>query len=225
MAGLKKYVLIVAGGYGSRMGSDVPKQFISIAGKPILIHTFEAFLKYSQDLIFILILPADQIDNWRKICVENSFSTPHIIKEGGATRFQSVKKGLEIIKEDGLVAIHDGVRPCVPQEVISSSFLIAKSKGSAIASVSIRESIRKVVGNNSQVMNRNDFVVIQTPQTFPINLIQKAYEIHEQDFFTDDASVYETAGMPVNLIEGSYSNIKITTKDDLRIAEAFLTHK
>ena len=225
MAVLKKYVLIVAGGYGRRMGSDLPKQFISIAGKPILIHTFEAFLKYSQDLIFILILPADQIDNWKKICKKNSFSTPHIIKEGGPTRFQSVKKGLEIINEDGLVAIHDGVRPCVPPEVISSSFLIAESRGSAIASVAIRDSIRKVNGGDSQAVNRNEFVVVQTPQTFPIRRIQKAYEIHEQDFLTDDATVYETAGMPVHLIEGSYSNIKITTSDDLLVAQAVLTGK
>ena len=207
------------------MGYDIPKQFIPIGGKPILIHTFEAFLRYSQDLIFILVLPESEIDSWKEICSKYSFTTPHIIREGGKTRFQSVKSGLEVINDDGLVAIHDGVRPFVPMEVIESSFRVAETNGSAIATVSVRDSIRKHEGDNSVPVNRDEFVVVQTPQTFWVDKIKSAYDCDETSAFTDDASVYEKKIGEVTLIEGSYRNIKITSPEDLQLAEGLVERK
>lgn len=225
MTGLKKYVLIVAGGSGSRMGQKIPKQFIPVNGKPILIHTFEAFLKYSADVIFILVIPVSHIQTWKEICSEYDFTTPHVIREGGDTRFQSVKNGLGAIMDDGLVAIHDGVRPCVPVEVIESSFMVAEKEGSAVTAVSVSDSLRMKSESGSTPVNRDDYVMVQTPQTFWVDRIKKAYSIKEQKSFTDDASVYEASGMKITLIEGSDLNIKVTSPGDLSVVEGLLAGK
>jgi 2-C-methyl-D-erythritol 4-phosphate cytidylyltransferase len=224
-----EYALIVAGGRGTRIKTPVPKQFIEINGKPVLLHTIDVFLKYSESVKIILVLPEDDLAHWHRIAKEYNFNKNISLQTGGATRFQSVKRGLEKIDGDGLVAIHDGVRPLVTPDIIRESFLLAKEYSSAVASVALKESIRSVstertkAGSElSNALDRATFRLIQTPQTFQVNLIKKAYEIAEDDRLTDDASVAERAGHSIKLFEGSYSNIKITTREDLVIAEALL---
>jgi len=226
MGVLKEFALIVAGGYGKRMGSELPKQFIQLGNKPLLMHTLEAFLEYSNDLIIIVVLPFDQIDYWKKLCKDHEFTHAHLIQEGGDTRFQSVKKGLGMIDDEGLVAIHDGVRPFVNREVISSSFRVAERKGSGICAIHLKDSLRKIEGENSFPVNRDEYMAMQTPQTFRVSLIKKAYQtIAENDSLTDDASVLEAAGMNISLVEGNPMNFKITTPDDLRMAASIIASK
>lgn len=221
--GKKKYAIIVAGGSGTRMNSTLPKQFIPLAGKPLLIHTIQQFSNYSKDLRIILILPATQVDEWNKLCQENQFNLDIQIVSGGATRFQSVKNGLDAIDEvDGLVAIHDGVRPFIKKALIEESFRAADKYGSGIATVALKDSIRYVNEGINRAEDRTKFRLIQTPQTFQLDLIKKAYTTKETPDFTDDASVLEHSGERVHLIEGSFENIKITTPEDLIIAESIL---
>lgn len=220
---MKKYAIIVAGGKGQRMGSEIPKQFLLVAGKPVLMHTLEAFSKLG-DIELILVLPANQISYWLNLCPKHNFTLSHTIVEGGETRFHSVKNGLGAIPnsaDNGLVAIHDGVRPFVTSEIIQNSFSLAASKGNAVTSVQLKDSIRFLEGQMNKSVDRSKYVLIQTPQTFQINLIKKAYEgASNPNQFTDDASVAEGAGFSINLFEGDYRNIKITTSEDLVIAEA-----
>jgi 2-C-methyl-D-erythritol 4-phosphate cytidylyltransferase len=223
----KEYALIVAGGKGTRLQTKLPKQFIEINGKPVLLHTLDAFLRYSEKIQIILVLPEDDFDQWHHIEKQYKLKTKIILQQGGATRFQSVKRGLEKIEGDGLVAIHDGVRPLVTPGILRESFHLAKKYSSAVASVALKESIRSISkeGSSSELskaLDRATFRLIQTPQTFQVNLIKKAYEITEDERLTDDASVAERAGHIIKLFEGSYSNIKITTREDIVIAEALL---
>lgn len=225
----KEYAIIVAGGKGSRFGGSLPKQFLELNGKPVLLHTLEAFFGYSENIIVILVLPEEDVPAWKKIANKHGFQKPLILQAGGATRFQSVKKGLQMISGDGIVAIHDGVRPLVTAEIIGSSFKFASTHQSAIATVRLKDSLRALDDaasvSQSKAVDRSLFRKIQTPQTFQISLIQKAYEIAEDPTLTDDASVVERAGYPVYLFEGSYENIKITTPEDLIIAEALLNRR
>jgi 2-C-methyl-D-erythritol 4-phosphate cytidylyltransferase len=224
------YAIIVAGGSGSRMKSDVPKQFLLLNGKPILVHTVEIFLQIP-DIQLIIVLPKNDIDYWHKITSTNEIiqsSKSNIqLSSGGTSRFQSVRNGLAKIKNDGLVAVHDGVRPLVNLEIIQNSFRIASKNGSAVASVWVKDSVRKIVKNeaNSIALDRSQLKLIQTPQTFQINLIKKAFETEEQPFFTDCASVLEFSGEKITLIDGAYENIKITSPEDILYAEAFLQMK
>ena len=220
-----EYALIVAGGKGVRMESEVPKQFIEIAGKPILLHTISAFLKYSEDIQIIVVLPEKEIGRWNQICENYHFDIPHKIIAGGPTRFQSVKNGLKSINEDGLVAIHDGVRPLVDANLIEASFRIATLHGSAVAAVRLKESIRKIDQQATTAVDRSKFRLIQTPQTFQVSLIKDAYVIEENQNLTDDASVAELAGNKISLFEGSYNNIKITTTEDLELEEVLIRAK
>lgn len=221
-----KYVVIVAGGSGTRMKREIPKQFIPLAGKPILMHTIEAFQKALPNIQTVLVLPESQIFGWKSLCSQYRFDLSHHITHGGDTRFQSVKNGLNTIPGDaGLVAIHDGVRPLVDEEVIHNSFAIAEEKGNAIAAVPLKDSIRWAVDQTNRVLNRNDYQLIQTPQTFRLALIKRAFEIEYDPAFTDDATVLEAIGENINLIEGSYRNIKITTPEDLIVAEALLLNR
>ncbi|PKK37971.1 2-C-methyl-D-erythritol 4-phosphate cytidylyltransferase [Siphonobacter sp. SORGH_AS_0500] len=222
---MKRYVILVAGGSGSRMGVSLPKQFLSLAGKPILIHTLERFLEYSPDLQVILCLPADQFSYWEQLRKEYPlpFSQPIIETPGGATRFQSVRNGLQQVTTDGLVAVHDGVRPLVPVSVIARSFEVAAESGTAIAAVAAKDSIRLVTEDaGNSALDRSKLRLVQTPQTFQVSLLKKAFEQAESPLFTDDASVAEAAGYPIHLLEGSYENIKITTPEDMAFAEALL---
>jgi 2-C-methyl-D-erythritol 4-phosphate cytidylyltransferase len=218
----KEYAIIVAGGSGSRMKSHIPKQFIEISGKPVLMHTLDAFKKYSKHVEIILVLPENDIQTWKNLCGAHNFTIKHQIAIGGKTRFQSVKNGLELVKHDGIVAIHDGVRPLVHQDIIGASFRLAGLHGSAIAAVRLKESIRVTDKDTTKAVDRADFRLIQTPQTFKTELIKKAYQSEDDPSFTDDASVAEKSGMRISLFEGSYENIKITTPEDLIIAEAIL---
>jgi len=224
---MEKFAIIVAGGSGSRMGSARPKQFMLLDGKPILMHTIEAFFRHSHEIKIILVLPKDSIIEWQDLCVQFSFNYEIYIAVGGSTRFESVKNGLQKIKnKKSLVAIHDGVRPLISEDIIDHSFQLADKKGSAIVSTPIKESIRQLKGETSKAIDRTKLRSIQTPQTFRTGLIKEAFAKFETDQnFTDDASVAEKAGHQVHLIEGSYQNIKITTPEDLLFAEAILRQK
>jgi 2-C-methyl-D-erythritol 4-phosphate cytidylyltransferase len=216
--------LIVAGGKGTRIKSALPKQFIELKGKPILLHTLEAFIRYSPTINIVLVLPEDDFEIWTDICKKFNFTHPVILQKGGETRFQSVKNGLQKM-EDGLVAIHDGVRPLVSEDIIGASFRLAAIHKCAIAAVRLKESIRMTDQDNTKAVDRSRFRLIQTPQTFQVELIKKAYEQKEDNSFTDDASVAERAGNLISLFEGSYENIKITTQEDLVVAEALMGRK
>lgn len=215
---MKKYAIIVAGGSGSRMKSDLPKQFIKIGTLPILMHTLLQFKQADATITLIVVLPESQFGLWHHLCQEYAFEVEHILVKGGNTRFQSSKNGLAAIKTNGLVAIHDGVRPFVSTSIIIASYTMAAEKGSAVVSVASKDSVRV----NGQSIDRNSVSLIQTPQTFQLSIINKAFETQELPLFTDDASVVEHAGFSINLLEGSYENIKITTPEDLLWAEIIL---
>ncbi len=225
-----KIALIVAGGSGKRMGSYMPKQFLEIAGKPILLHTLAVFEKICEQIV--LVLPQAEFDTWQSIAKKHRYTFKGYLVAGGETRYQSVKNGLQCLieqnfTEDTLVAIHDGVRPFVKPEVIEKSFEIAQKQGSAVASVPLKDSIRllKNALEQSENVPREQFRLIQTPQTFLLGKIWQAFQqVPDSEKITDDASVFEQAGFSVTLIEGNYENIKITTPEDLLWAE-ILTKK
>lgn len=217
-----EYALIVAGGKGTRINSAVPKQFLELNGTPILIHTLNAFVRYSSQIKIILVLPEDDMQTWKELSLNHKFNTPVILQNGGDSRFQSVKRGLEKIEGSGLVAIHDGVRPLISEDIIGASFRLAAVHKTAVAAVRLKESIRMTDQDSTRAMDRSKFRLIQTPQTFEVDLIKKAYEGKEDPSLTDDASVAERAGQVISLFEGSYENIKITTREDLIVAEALL---
>ncbi len=222
---MKKYALIVAGGKGLRMGSEIPKQFLHLNGMPVLMHTLQAFAKVP-GLVILLVLPKDQFLYWKNLCLQFDFTIPHELVEGGDTRFHSVRNGLHAITElNSLVAIHDGVRPLIDPEIIEKSFAMAQEKGNAVTVVRLKDSIRKVelLGNHS--VNRSNYYLVQTPQTFSSKVILAAYHQTDHFNFTDDAGVLDEAGIKINLLEGDYRNIKITSKEDLIVAEAFLKSK
>lgn len=221
----KEYALIVAGGKGTRIKSNVPKQFLELNGKPILLHTIEAFFRYSDDIQVILVLPEDDFPIWKSIGERFQFTKPVLLQKGGATRFQSVKNGLGNIEGNGFVAIHDGVRPLVSEDIIGASFRLAAVHQSAVAAVRLKESIRMTDMDTTRAVDRSRFRIIQTPQTFEVSLIQQAYQMEEDPSLTDDASVAEHSGHLISLFEGSYENIKITTSEDLIVAEALMEHR
>lgn len=224
---MKEYALIVAGGKGTRFGSPLAKQFQTLGGKPVLLRTIEAFYAYSPEIEVTLVLPEDDFETWKRISQQYGFDKPLLLQEGGASRFQSVKRGLERLPAAGLVAIHDGVRPLVSTAIIKASFELAAIHQSAVACVPLKESLRMQHHGNHEgqtvAVDRTHYRLVQTPQTFPLEVIRKAYSIAEESTLTDDASVAERAGYPIFLFEGSYKNIKITTPDDLIIAEALLS--
>lgn len=220
-----EYALIVAGGKGTRIKSKLPKQFLELNGLPVLMHTILSFYRYSEKIRIILVLPEDDFSTWDMLCDKYNFHKPLILVHGGDSRFQSVKNGLNKIEGEGLVAIHDGVRPMVNEDIIGASFRLAAVHQSAVAAVRLKESIRMTDQDQTKAVDRSRFRLIQTPQTFQIWLIKEAYRQKEDPSLTDDASVAERAGYPISLFEGSYENIKITTHEDLVIAEALLKSK
>jgi 2-C-methyl-D-erythritol 4-phosphate cytidylyltransferase len=236
---LTKIVLIVAGGKGERMQSDIPKQFIEIAGKPILMHTIEAFARYDFDLPVFVVLPATQIEFWKNLCSKYSFKFSHQVVIGGETRFHSVKNGLEAVAEfllsissksqeennSVLVAVHDGVRPLVSVETIRRCFDEAEKFGSAIPSMDLVDSLRSIHTKYSQSLDRSAYKLVQTPQVFDFNILKKAYEQEFSPLFTDDASVVESIGINVHLTEGNRENIKLTTAFDLELASFLLAKR
>ena len=218
--------IIVAGGKGLRMGADLPKQFLPIGGRPVLMHTLEAFERAIPGIQLVLVLPADQQDFWRDLCEKHHFTLSHTIATGGETRFHSVKNGASVLCADAqrieIVAVHDGVRPFVSVDVIRRCFDAAREHGAAVPVVPVVETLRQISPPSSFTVDRSLFRLVQTPQTFQLPLLLKAYEQPYRDTFTDDASVVEALGHPITLIEGNRENIKITTPFDLTIAEALL---
>lgn len=218
---MNNYAIIVAGGSGLRMGSNVAKQFLLLKSKPVLMHTIKQFATCKQ---IILVLPLTQVSYWKQLCEDYQFKIPHTIVYGGNERFFSVLNGLAILPDDaqGLVAVHDGVRPCVTPQTINLSFSEAAIHQSAITSIPLKDSIRMVDGDACVALDRSKYCLIQTPQTFNLMALKNAYsQINYQTHFTDDASVFEAAGNTIHLIKGEYRNIKITTPDDLPLAELY----
>ena len=214
--------MIVAGGKGLRMGADIPKQFLPVGGKPVLMRTLEAFYAYNQDMRIILVLPHGQQDYWKRLCGEYRFDIPHSIADGGETRFHSVRNGLALVDEPGLVGVHDGVRPFVSQEVIARCYALAATELAVVPVVKVVETVRRLTDAGSITVNRDEYRLVQTPQVFDGEVLKQAYSQPYTSAFTDDASVVEAWGVPVTLTEGNRENIKITTPFDLKVAAALL---
>ena len=214
----KKYAIIVAGGSGTRMGGNLPKQFMTIGGKPILRHTIERFLSLSFPVGIIVVVNQEWKDYWKKYCEDDGFLERYSIPSGGVTRFHSVQNALQYLPDDSVVAVHDGVRPFVTEEFLENMFAAGEELGNAVPAVPPVETVREVNGLESYVLKRDDIRLIQTPQVFRSEVIKAAYKLPFDPSFTDDASVVEAAGYRVNLVDGLRYNIKITTPEDLEIA-------
>jgi 2-C-methyl-D-erythritol 4-phosphate cytidylyltransferase len=220
----KKIAIIVAGGKGLRMQNEIPKQFIEVVGKPVLMHTLETFVRYDSAIELIVVLPESQIAFWNELCANHNFGISHHVVIGGETRFHSVKNGLQSIKGEGLVAVHDGVRPLVSRETITRCFETAAKFGSAIPTIDLVESLRFVEGERSQSVDRAAYRMVQTPQVFDVAVLKKGYNQIFSPLFTDDASVVEADGAVVQLVEGNRENIKITTPFDLQLAALLISN-
>ena len=227
------YIIIVAGGKGLRMGSDIPKQFLPVGGKPVLMRTLERFREYSPTLQIILVLPKAQQEYWRQLCQQYQFPLPveegvrggsYLLADGGETRFHSVQNGLALIPDDaeGVVGVHDGVRPFPSIEVIRNCYETAREKKAVIPVIPVVETVRQLEGATSFTVPRDDYRLVQTPQCFDIQLLKATNRQPYNDGFTDDASVVEAYGFDITLVEGNRENIKITTPYDLKIAEALI---
>ena len=216
------YAVIVAGGSGKRMGADIPKQFLELSGRPVLMHTIERFKSFNHSIEIITVLPENQLRFWIDLQKKHSFTVPHTLVKGGSNRFFSVRNGLKFVNIPGLVAIHDGVRPFVTVDTIKRCFDTAEKLGNAIPTISPTESLRILTGQGSLSVNRLNVKQIQTPQVFNAELIKNAYLQEYRPEFTDDATVLEKTGEKINLIEGNRENIKITNPDDLLISTALL---
>jgi 2-C-methyl-D-erythritol 4-phosphate cytidylyltransferase len=218
------YIIIVAGGKGLRMGSDIPKQFLPIGGKPVLMRTLERFREYSEDIQIILVLPEAQQDYWHQLCQEYHFDVEYTLANGGQTRFHSVQNGLAKVPDDaiGVVGVHDGVRPFPSIEVIRNCYTTAREKKAVIPVIPVVETVRHLEGEQSKTVPRDAYRLVQTPQTFDIQLLKAANRQPYNDGFTDDASVVEAFGYDITLVEGNRENIKITTPYDLKIAEVLI---
>ena len=224
---MKDYVIIVAGGKGLRMGSDIPKQFLPIGGKPVLMRTLERFREYSKDLQIILVLPKAQQAYWQELCREYNFKVEYLLADGGETRFHSVQHGLALIPNDaeGVVGVHDGVRPFPSIEVIRCCYETTRTTKAVIPVIPIVETVRELTGTgpvSSITVPRDHYRLVQTPQTFDIQLLKAANRQPYNNSFTDDASVVESYGHQITLVEGNRENIKITTPYDITVAEAII---
>ena len=220
---MKRYAIIVAGGKGLRMGGELPKQFIPIEGRPVLMRTLDTFHACDESIQIILVLPRDHQDYWRELCAQYQFAVPHRIADGGATRFHSVQNGLSLVDApEVLVAVHDGVRPFVSHEVISRCYAEAEAHGAVVPVIPVVETVRQLVGEGSATVDRDAYRLVQTPQTFRATLLRRAYEQPYTDAFTDDASVVEALGEAVTLVDGNRENIKLTTPFDLIVAKALV---
>ena len=222
---MHEYVIIVAAGAGSRMKSVLPKQFLDLAGKPVVAHTIERFYEYNNTMGIVLVLNHDYVEFWKDLCRTINFTIPHKVIAGGAERFDSVKKGLEEINSlDGIVGIHDAVRPLVSNHTLNLCYHTARELGNAVPVMPIHDTLRLVEAGVSKTVNRDLFRVVQTPQCFEINILRKAYQQNFQIGFTDDASVVESVGEKIILVEGNRDNFKITTPEDLALAKSLLSH-
>ena len=216
---MKKIALIVAGGKGERMNTDIPKQFLVLNDLPILMHSLNAFSHLDK---IILVLPRAQIENWEELCKQYNFILKHTVVAGGINRFGSVKNGLAKIDEGSIVAIHDGVRPLVSKNLINKLIGATKKGNGIIPIVAVKDSIRKVEGYKSKAVSRSNLYKVQTPQCFFASTLKDAYKQNFSLFFTDDASVLESNGGKIITIIGEEKNLKITTEEDLMLAEALI---
>ncbi len=219
---MKKAVIVVAGGKGLRMQSDIPKQFLTVNGKPLLMYTLEAFFNYDPEIKLVLVLPLSQMDYWETLCKTYSFSLSHQIVAGGETRFHSVRNGLNVVDEESLIAVHDGVRPMVSVETIARCFDEALKAPAVVPVIDMVDSVRYVDNQDNHACDRSRYKLVQTPQVFNGAVLKKAYCQPYSDSFTDDASVVEGLGEKIKLVEGNRENIKITTSFDLVLAECLL---
>jgi 2-C-methyl-D-erythritol 4-phosphate cytidylyltransferase len=219
---MQLYVVIVAGGSGKRMGAEVPKQFLELAGRPVRMHTIERFRAFDETIEIITVLPENQLRHWCELQNKYSFKIPQTLVKGGSSRFYSVKNGLEFVNSPGLVAIHDGVRPFVSLDTIRRCFDMAAEKGNAIPVISPADSLRMLSDSGSTPVDRRIVRQVQTPQVFSVELLRQAYNQNYNPEFTDDATVFEMNGGVINLVEGNRENIKITNPEDLLISKALL---
>lgn len=222
---MKKAIVIVAGGKGLRMGGEVPKQFLPVGGMPILMRTIKRFHEYSQDIQIVLVLPKSQQEYWNELCLQYGFDIPHIVADGGETRFHSVKSGIGRVDDDvAFIGVHDGVRPFVSIDVIGRCYDVAATAEAVVPVIDVFETLRHMPADDtiSHTVPRNEYRLVQTPQVFDASLLRNAYSQPYTDFFTDDASVVETYGHDVTLVEGNRENIKITTPYDMKIAEVLV---
>ncbi|MBQ4525903.1 MAG: 2-C-methyl-D-erythritol 4-phosphate cytidylyltransferase [Bacteroidaceae bacterium] len=220
---MKKYIIIVAGGKGLRMGGEIPKQFLPIGGKPVLMRTMEAFHAYDAEIQIVLVLPVAQQAYWKELCDQYTFALPYRLADGGETRFHSVKNGLDTIPtdEEALVGVHDGVRPFVSAEVIARCYAEAARVGAVVPVTDVVETVRHLEdGGGSTTVNRDEYKLVQTPQVFSLALLKQAYAQPYVPAFTDDASVVEALGHEVTLVQGNRENIKITTPFDLVVGRS-----
>lgn len=222
---MKQNVIIVAGGKGLRMGYDLPKQFMLIGGKPILMHTLEAFYNYNPQINIILVLPRSHQEYWAELCAKYNFTIVHTIAAGGDTRFHSVKNGLEYITE-GLVAVHDGARPFATTLLIQRCFEAVSNQNAVIPAIPATDSLREILADGkSEIVDRSKIILVQTPQVFDVSILKKAYNVEYDNFFTDDASVVEAMGGVIHIVDGEVTNIKVTTPIDLKIGELILAER
>ena len=223
---MKKYIIVVAGGKGLRMGGDVPKQFQTIGGRPVLMVTLERLHSIDPSMQLILVLPAEQFEYWKELCRQYDFAVPLLLTNGGATRFHSVQNGLAQVDDidEALVGVHDGVRPFVSQKVVDDCFREAWIHGAAIPMTDVHDSLRHIVGADgvTEVVPRDRYRLVQTPQVFKLSVLRKAYEQRFVESFTDDASVVEASGMRVVAVEGNRENIKLTTPFDMMVATTLM---
>lgn len=218
---MKKYIIVVAGGSGKRMQAHVPKQFLPINGKPVLMRTLERIHNYDSSISIVLVIPEAHRSYWNMLCNEYAFNVPYILTNGGSERFYSVKNALEFIPDDCVVAVHDGVRPFVSNDTLKAVFEAVEEKKAVIPIVAPSESMRVVDGDTNSIIDRNTVKLVQTPQCFTADVLKKAYSVDYDPMFTDDASVVETVlNIPIFLVEGNRENIKFTTAFDMLIAEA-----
>jgi len=225
ISNLKRYAVIVAGGSGTRMQSAVPKQFLLLNGKPVLMYTIENFYNTSPAPTIMLALHSNFHDYWRNLCKQHNFTIPHEVIAGGQTRFHSVKNSIIDIPDDALVAVQDAVRPLTSTSVIEAAYQCALEHGNAVTAVKSRDSIRQMSNGQSTALKRDEIYLVQTPQTFKANILKQAYLQEFNNDFTDDASVVERSGEQIRLVDGDYTNIKITFPEDIAIAELLLKQK
>jgi len=217
---LQQYAVIVAGGSGSRMGGEIPKQFLLLNGLPILFRSINAFVNYNSQINIVVVAPKTHVQTIYNLKRQHNFSQDFTLVEGGATRFLSVKNGLQEIPINCLVGIHDAVRPLVSKETLQKAFESAEQKGNGIPAIGVFDSLRKVKDHKNTAVDRNLYQIIQTPQVFKSSLIKEAFAATNKTDFSDDATVFEASGKSIFLTEGNRENIKITTPVDLKIAEA-----
>lgn len=222
----KRSIIIVAGGKGLRAGGELPKQFREIGGKPMLMHSINAFVRFDETMRIVLVLPASYRALWNELCQQHDFSVPHLIVNGGETRFHSVKNGLTEVSDDEITGVHDAARPFVSASVIDDCYRMAGDLQCGVVPVTDeKNSIRIVTENGSESFDRSRIKIVQTPHVFPAQLLKKAYQADYNPLFTDDASVAEKAGITIRLIEGNEENIKITTSFDIQVAALYLREK